>query len=83
MIEIRRMQSSEVEVVAELDSYAYLNNPGAMFLYGGNGEKERKIQEKSRIALYSNNPQETRKSTHISPVKRLSICRLKSDLNGG
>jgi predicted N-acetyltransferase YhbS len=58
-IEIRRMLPSDVEVVAELDSYAYLNNPGAIFLYGGNSEKERKLQEKARIALYTNNPQET------------------------
>jgi predicted N-acetyltransferase YhbS len=67
-IEIRRMQPSDVGVVAELDSYAYLNNPGAIFLYGGNGEKERKLQEKSRIALYTNNPQETYVAVHKGKI---------------
>jgi ribosomal protein S18 acetylase RimI-like enzyme len=67
-IEIRRMQPLDVGVVAELDSYAYLNNPGAIFLYGGNGETERKLQEKSRIKLYTNNPQETFVAVHEGKI---------------
>ena len=58
-IEIRRMQPSDVGAVAEVESYAYLNGPVAVAVYGGNGEKERKVLEKTRIDLYSNNPQET------------------------
>ena len=67
-ITIRRMQPSDVEAGAEIDSYAYLSNPGAIFLYGGNGEKERKIQEKSRIALYTNNPRETYVAVHKGKI---------------
>ena len=58
-IEIRRMQPSDVEVVAEVDSFAYLNNPGTHIMYGGNGEKERKLLEKAKIKFYTNNPQDT------------------------
>ena len=58
-IEIRRMQPSDVQEVAEVDSYAYLNNPGTLIMYGGNSEKERKLLEKAKIKLYTNNPQDT------------------------
>ena len=58
-IELRRMQPSDVGAVAEIDRYAYLDAPVSVAVYGGNGEKERKAQEKSWFDLYANNPQDT------------------------
>jgi len=58
-IEIRRMLPSEAEIVAEVDSYAYQNDPMAVAIQQSNSEETRKKREKNLIRMYSNKPQET------------------------
>ena len=58
-IEIRKMHPSEAEKVAEVDSYAYQNDPIPLVIYQSNSEEARKTREKNLIGMYTNNPQET------------------------
>ena len=58
-IEIRKMHASEAEKVAEVDSYAYQNDPITVAIYQFNSEEARKTREKNLIGMYTNNPQET------------------------
>ena len=67
-IEIRRMQPSEVEAVADVDSYAYLSNPRPVAIYQGNSETERKIRRKTLIEMYTNNPQKTYIAKHEEKI---------------
>jgi len=41
-IEIRKMHASEAEKVAEVDSYAYQNDPITVAIYQSNSEEARK-----------------------------------------
>jgi len=64
-IEIRRMLPSESEIVAEVDSYAYQNDPVTVAIYQSNGgEEARKKREESLIDVYSNRPHETFGAVH-------------------
>jgi hypothetical protein len=58
-VEIRRMLSSEAEIVAEVDSYAYQNDPIVVAIYQSNSEEVRKKREEGLISMYTNSPQET------------------------
>ena len=58
-IKIRRMLPSEAEKVAEVDSYAYQNDPMTVAIHQSSSEETRKKRENSLIRMYSNNPRET------------------------
>lgn len=63
-IKIRRMLPSEAEKIAEVDSYAYQNDPITVAIYQSNSEETRKDRMKNLIGMYSNNPQETFVALH-------------------
>ena len=48
-IEIRRMLSSEAEAVAEVDSYAYQNDPIVVAINQSNSEETRKERLNSLV----------------------------------
>jgi len=58
-VEIRRMKSSEAEVTATVESYAYQNVPINVAIYQSNSEEARKHRENLRVGMFTNNPQET------------------------
>ena len=63
-IEIRRMLSSEAETVAEVDSYAYQNDPIVVAINQSNSEETRKERMNSLVRMYTNNPRETFVAIH-------------------
>jgi len=65
---IRRMLPTEVEKVAEVDSYAYQNEPVPVALYQSNSEEARKKREKYLIKLYTNKPHETYVAFHEDKI---------------
>ena len=67
-IEIRRMLPSEAEIVAEVDSYAYQNDPMTVAIHQSNSEETRKKRENSLIRMYNNNPQETFVAIHEEKI---------------
>jgi GNAT superfamily N-acetyltransferase len=67
-LEIRRMLPSEAKRVAEVDSYAYQNGPIVVAVNQSNSEKTRKKQEKQRIQMYTDNPQEAFVAIHQEEI---------------
>ena len=67
-IEIRRMLPSEAEIVAEVDSYAYQNDPMTVAIHQSNSEETRKKRENSLIRMYNNNPQEIFVAIHEEKI---------------
>jgi GNAT superfamily N-acetyltransferase len=67
-IEIRRMLPSEAEIVAEVDSYAYQNDPIVVAINQSNSEETRKKREKQLIDMYTKNPQETFVAVHKGKI---------------
>jgi GNAT superfamily N-acetyltransferase len=63
-IDIRRMQPSEAERVAEVNSYAYQNDPITVAIHQSNSDETRKDRKRNLIKMYSNNPQETFVALH-------------------
>ncbi len=58
-IHIRKMEPSEAEKVAKVDSYAYQNDPITVTIFQSNKEEARQKRETNLIGMYTNNPQET------------------------
>ena len=67
-IEIRRMLPSEAEKVAEVDSYAYQNDPIVVAINQSNSEETRKNRERQLLRMYTNNPQETFVAIHEGKI---------------
>ena len=67
-IEIRRMLPSEAEKVAEVDSYAYQNDPIVVAIHQSNNEEARMKREKDLIGMYTKNPQETFVAVHEGEI---------------
>lgn len=63
-IEIRRMQPSDVEVVAEVLSHAFLGYPSYVAIYQGKSETERRFQEDDFKNFFLDEPQETNVAKH-------------------
>lgn len=53
------MLPSEAERVAEVDSYAYQNDPITVAISQSNSEEARKNREAGLVGMYTNNPRET------------------------
>ena len=67
-VEIRRMLPSEAERVAEVDSYAYQNDPIVVAINQSNSEDTRMKREASLIGMYTSNPQETFVAIHEGKI---------------
>ena len=67
-VKIRRMLPSEAETVAEVDSYAYQNDPIFIAIFQSNTEEKRKKRETNLVRMYTNNPQDTFVALHDGKI---------------